>query len=84
MPECLLVFHDAAAELNDRDLVTELPNPAHRLDEQIGLLNGVLYHGMLDTRREGQTRNPQGSRAQQNADRIGQGWHCRSGRIDGQ
>ncbi len=39
VPQRVGVLHDAAAELDDRDLVAELADPAQRLDQHVGLLN---------------------------------------------
>ena len=47
VPQRLGVLHHAAAELDDRDLVAELADPAHRLDQQIRFLDGVLDHGLI-------------------------------------
>ena len=39
------VFHHAAAELDDGDLVAELADPAQGLDQHVGFFNGFLDHG---------------------------------------
>ena len=38
----VFVLHHAAAELDDRDLVAKPADPAERLDQRIGLLNGLF------------------------------------------
>ena len=43
------VFHHAAAELDDRDLAAELPNPREGFDEDIGFLNRFFQLRMLQT-----------------------------------
>ena len=45
--ERLGVLHDAAAELDDGDLVAELADPAHRLDQDVGFFDGVLHGGQV-------------------------------------
>ena len=42
VPQGVVVFHHAAAELDDRDLVAELANPAQGFDQHVGLLDGAL------------------------------------------
>ena len=51
------IFHHAAAELDDRDLVAELANPAEGLDQHVGLLDGSFLS------RIGQRQSPQNSNA---------------------
>ena len=48
MPQRVRILHHAAAKLDDRDLVTELPNPTHCFDQEVGLLNGILHDRLLE------------------------------------
>ena len=42
MPQRIGVFHHAAAELDDRDLVAELADPAKGFDQDVGFFDRML------------------------------------------
>ena len=42
VPQGVCVLHHAAAELDDRDLVAELADPAQGLDQHVGFVNGLF------------------------------------------
>ena len=45
MTERLGIFHHAAAKFDDGDFVAKLADPAHRLDQNIGLFHRVFQDG---------------------------------------
>ncbi len=45
--ERLGIFHDRAAELDDRELPVELTDEAHRLDQYVRLADGFLMHSVV-------------------------------------
>ena len=44
------IFHDRAAELDDRELPVELADEAHRLDQHVRLADGFLMHSVAPSR----------------------------------
>ncbi len=54
MPQRVIIFHHAAAQLDDGDLIAEAANPAQGLDKHVGFFDGVLMmllvgHWLLDS-----------------------------------
>ena len=54
MPQRVGIFHHAAAELDDRDLVAEAANPAEGLDQHVGFFDRVLVVFFDGHRQRGQ------------------------------
>ena len=48
-----IVFHHAAAELDDRGLATELADPLEGFDQDVGFLNGFFQRDGSQGRRQG-------------------------------